>query len=356
MMRTGLAVTTALVALSVTASIARAQATQAAPPEPQQVAEKPAELLTRVYDLRDLMMNVGDYPFAGKIGAPAGREVMVVGDQGAKPATQPSRAERVDQLIKLILDTVNIDTWRDNGGTIGAIREISGLLVVTQTADAHKQIETLLGQLREDHLRTVRVQADWISLTPEQAIALLPADQKSDGKVAARAIDPAALAKLPPDATKFHAELSCFSGQTVSIASGRSHSAITDQEPVVAQDAVAYNPEITQVRVGAMLEVTPTLETTLDTAVVDVRSQVVDWSEPTEADQMPRQTSASKQAVGSDLRVVVERLNLLNQDFRTTARLPVGKPILVGGMTSEPSQTGPASNQLYLVLQLTAGK
>jgi hypothetical protein len=36
--------------------------------------------------------------------------------------------------------------------------------------------------------------------------------------------------------------------------------------------------------------------------------------------------------------------------------LPVGKPILIGGMTSEPSQTGPASSQLYLVIQLTAGK
>ena len=353
-MRNGFGITTAFAAFFVTVSIALAQATQ---PQPPQIEEKPPEVVTRVYDLRDLMMNVGDYPFTGKIGVPAMKEfVHAGGNGGSGPATQPTRADRVADLIKLIMDTVNVDSWRDNGGTAGAIRDLSGLLVVTQTADAHKQIETLLGQLREDHLRTVRVQADWISLTPDQAIALLPADQKGDGKVAARVIDPAALAKLPSEATKFHAELSCFSGQTVSIASGRSHSAITDQQPVVAQDAVAYDPEVSEVRVGAMLEVTPTLETTLDTAVVDVKSQVADWAEPSAIVQAPRQTSASKQAVGSDIAVVVDRLNLMSQEFRTTARLPVGKPILIGGMTSEPSQTGPASRQLYLVLQLTAGK
>src|SRR5262249_60866533 len=136
---------------------------------------------TRVYDLRDLMMNVGDYPFVGKFGAPTAKEFMFSGvENAAKPATQPSRADKIDSLIKLIMDTVNTDSWRDNGGQAGAIRELSGLLVVTQTDDAHKQIETLLGQLREDHLRTVRVQADWIFLTPDQAIALLPADQKGD--------------------------------------------------------------------------------------------------------------------------------------------------------------------------------
>jgi hypothetical protein len=218
MMRNGFAKTTSSRHLLADGLLA-SHATAAGDPQGE---EKPPEVLTRVYDLRDLMMNVGDYPFTGKIGVPATKEIVFVAENGAvKPTSQPTRADRVVDLIKLIMDTVNTDSWRDNGGTSGAIRDLSGLLVVTQTADAHKQIQTLLGQLREDHLRTVRVQADWILLTPEQAAALLPADQKGDGKVAARTIDSAALAKLPADATKFHAELSCFSGQTVSISSGR---------------------------------------------------------------------------------------------------------------------------------------
>jgi len=90
--------------------------------------------------------------------------------------------------------------------------------------------------------------------------------------------------------------------------------------------------------------------------VVDVRSQVADWAEPAQVQQSPRQGQAEAKVVGGDVAAIVDRLNLLTQEFRTTARVPVGKPILIGGMTSEPSQTGPASSQLYLVLQLTAGK
>jgi hypothetical protein len=349
-----------LLSVFIMTSMAFAQTTQ------QADADKSPEVVTRVYDLRDLMMNVGDYPFDGKIGVPEAKPPVVYVQNSNNPEPQQqnkptttsvrTRQQRVDDLIRLITDTVAQDTWRDNGGALGSIREISGLLVVTQTAQSHKDIETLLGQLREDHLRTVRVQADWLILTPDQARKLLPADQKAEGKVSARAIDPKALAELPADAGKFHAELSCFSGQTVSIASGRAHSAVTDQEPVVAQQAVAYNPEIAQVRAGAMLEITPTLESTLDTAVVDVRSQVADWAEPTQVQHSPRQGQAEAKVVGGDVAAIIDRLNLLTQEFRTTARLPVGRPILIGGMTSEPSQAGPASSQLYLVLQLTAGK
>ena len=351
-MRNGLTTIAAMFLLMVSSSPAFAQATQ-------EDGDKPVEVITRVYDLRDLLMNVGDYPFPGRIGAPAGREVVIDFNTGSKPATQPSREQRVSDFVRLITETVFPDSWRDAGGTVGAIREISGLLVVTQTADAHKQIETLLGQLREDHLRTIRVQATWIMLTPDQANALLPADQKSDGKVSARSIDPAALAKMPPDIVKFRAELSCFSGQTVSIAAGRTRTAIISQDAVVAQNSAAMSPTVKPVQVGAMLELTPTLETTLDTAVVDVHSQVSDWTEVGAAKVAPRATQsdpASGVRMGGDNEATIDRLNLLTQEFRTTSRLPVGKPVLIGGITSEPSQSGPESKQLYLVLQLTAGK
>jgi len=342
-----------LLLMTVSSTIALAQATQ-------ESADKPLSVETRVYDLRDLMMNVGDYPFPGRIGAPAGREVVLLPDAGSsKPSTQPTRQERVSDLVRLITDTVEADSWRDAGGTYGAIREISGLLVVTQTADAHKQIGTLLGQLREDHLRTIRAQAMWIMLTPEQANALLPSDQKSDGKVSARSIDAAALAKMPADIVKFRAELSCFSGQTVSIAAGRSRTAIVAQDAVVAQNAAVLSPTVKPVQVGAMLEMTPTLETTLDTAVVDVHSQVADWSAETPTKIATRATAADPASgvqTGGEAPATIDRLNLLTQEFRTTSRLPVGKPVLIGGMSSEPSQSGPESSQLYLVIQLTAGK
>jgi hypothetical protein len=108
-----------------------------------------------------------------------------------------------------------------------------------------------------------------------------------------------------------------------------------------------------------MLELTPTLETTQETAVVDVRSQVADWTDAPAAQTAPRSTQsdpATGVKVGGDGPAIIDRVNVLMQEFRTTARLPVGRPILIGGMSTEPRQAGPDTAQLYLVIQLTAGK
>jgi hypothetical protein len=53
---------------------------------------------------------------------------------------------------------------------------------------------------------------------------------------------------------------------------------------------------------------------------------------------------------------MIDRLNVVNQEFATTVRLPIGKKVLLGGMTLEPaSQTDPG-RQLYLVVELDAVK
>ena len=43
-----------------------------------------------------------------------------------------TRAERTVAFTKLIQDTVASDTWKDNGGSVGSVRELSGQLIVTQ--------------------------------------------------------------------------------------------------------------------------------------------------------------------------------------------------------------------------------
>jgi hypothetical protein len=59
----------------------------------------------------------------------------------------------------------------------------------------------------------------------------------------------------------------------------------------------------------------------------------------------------------------MDRMNVLAQEFCTTAYLPLGKPILIGGMTLEPegiaaadAKADPktAGRQLYLALRVDA--
>lgn len=64
------------------------------------------------------------------------------------PPDGPTPQECVDSIIKLITDSVSPDSWRDAGGSIGAIKEINGVLVVTQSVQSQKEIEALLSGLR----------------------------------------------------------------------------------------------------------------------------------------------------------------------------------------------------------------
>ncbi|MDB5292607.1 MAG: pilQ 1 [Phycisphaerales bacterium] len=77
--------------------------------------------LTRVYDVRDLLA-----------AAPPGA----------------TRDVQVAAVVKLIMDEVASDSWRDRGGKIGAIRELQGQLIVTQTPDNHTRIVSLLDHVR----------------------------------------------------------------------------------------------------------------------------------------------------------------------------------------------------------------
>jgi hypothetical protein len=56
--------------------------------------------------------------------------------------------ESADALSKMLTDFISSDSWRDNGGNVGSVREMMGLLIITQTPDNHRKIEALLDLLR----------------------------------------------------------------------------------------------------------------------------------------------------------------------------------------------------------------
>ena len=51
-------------------------------------------------------------------------------------------------VTSVIVSTIAPDTWRDNGGTVGSIREFDGVLIISQTNDNHRLIEQFLAQFR----------------------------------------------------------------------------------------------------------------------------------------------------------------------------------------------------------------
>jgi hypothetical protein len=73
------------------------------------------QTVTRVYDIRDLVL----------------RQRM-------------ARQEAVDAVMHAIVTTIDPESWRDNGGMVGSLRDFQGQLIVTQTERGHARIKALL--------------------------------------------------------------------------------------------------------------------------------------------------------------------------------------------------------------------
>jgi general secretion pathway protein D len=84
------------------------------------------------------------------------------GQNSSQNQKGPTRQELVDQIIKLVTDTVSPDTWRDAGGSVGSLKELSGNLIVTQTPENQHSLVTLLEQLRESRAIQVTVETRFL--------------------------------------------------------------------------------------------------------------------------------------------------------------------------------------------------
>src|SRR5439155_3600438 len=102
------------------------------------------DTLTRVYDIRDLIIEIPDFNQAptsnlqnqssqasGAGGGGGGGGSLFGGGGGGSnqdTTNQRTRQQLVEDITKLITETVAPDSWRDAGGTIGSVRELSGQL------------------------------------------------------------------------------------------------------------------------------------------------------------------------------------------------------------------------------------
>jgi hypothetical protein len=248
----------------------------------------------------------------------------------------------------LLKETVDPSSWADNGG-FGAMRVLGGMLVVSQTPANQQSLAAMLQQIRAESSRLVTVKAHWVLLSSADYDALLPrGDEKKTS--AASEVNADALAKLGDKVLHYRGQTSCFNGQTVHLASGRGRTSITDIEAVTGDQVGLYNAVPQIVQAGAMLQLTPMLGQDGKQAVVDLQSVVSEWDEPAAGKEVLEPTTRPGAASA-----IVDRINVVVQQLRTTVQVPVGKPVLVGGMTFEPTAKTPNAPQLYLIIEVTAG-
>lgn len=123
---------------------------------------------TRTYDIRDLLINITNFqaptftPSSGGEGG-GGGNIFNTG-QGGQNDQEGERDTIVEQITQLITDTIATDTWKVNGGLVGAVQELGGQLIVTQTPENQTAIGNLLEKLRETRAIQVNVEARFLTV------------------------------------------------------------------------------------------------------------------------------------------------------------------------------------------------
>jgi type II secretory pathway component GspD/PulD (secretin) len=117
----------------------------------------PLEL--RVYDARDLLINLEDRQ---SLNAEAR-----ITEEGINKGEAKDTFDRVQEIINLIIDTVEPASWSINGGRgrIAAREGMLGDIVVTHVAGVHKQIEDLLAALRSSADLQIAIEARFIQVS-----------------------------------------------------------------------------------------------------------------------------------------------------------------------------------------------
>jgi len=206
----------------------------------------------------------------------------------ADPDYERDAASKAARLMGFVQRFVRPkEPWESEGGRSKIdIMVDRGLMVVYTTPDGHTMIETLLERVVPAEKRNMVIDVRVVELDP----AALGVEEPA-GFVARTDAQKAALKKAT---TTVHARTSVSGtdGQVLSSEKGTATTYVADQEPVVAEAAVAWNPVISYLVYGAVLDVKATMQPWNERIWVTVRH-------PSVLDSLRRLTG---QDFGYDLR------------------------------------------------------
>ena len=300
----------------------------------------------RVYDIRDLLVIPPDYVAPQLMrGFPGATTMAATGP--ALPAA-PTREDLVKSIDKMIEDTVAPETWKDRGGSVAALRELQGQLIVTQTPENQLQIVQLLEQLRAARGLQCEVDAQFISCDETVARALLEKWQK----IVAPATRPAIGTSAPSDhASKtiglflddaqvkqfLHAgqdvpsfaviaapRMRLFNGQRAYVLVATSRAYTSDYAAVKAAGGqIRYDPVVSVVQTGLLMDIQATINSDRTAATLSLRPQI-------SALLGMKQFPWSGRPAGSNL--MVQDPQVRSAELQTTVSVPDGRTLLLGGM------------------------
>ncbi len=130
-----------------------------------------------IYDIRDLLIEIPDYPNApeldlqnvlqqsGQGGGGGGQSPFNDEDEDQEPGR--TLQERTDELINIITTNVDSQGWQENGGDVGFIQQLQGSLIITNTPANHRAVHGLLSKLREVRAMQINVETRFLLVSQD---------------------------------------------------------------------------------------------------------------------------------------------------------------------------------------------
>ena len=319
--------------------------------------EKPVKVETRIYNIGEFIQEIKDYTFTSV------DDLTTAPKSNDRPERRPAgmfmssgsinRQERQDMLMKILQELIDPPSWREAGGSLGAVRVLDDLMIVTQTVENLLLVEKFFDDIqRQFHIGSmIQVDAKWIQLSADQLLDFDKNPQKRPDILA--------------DKSELYStvRVTFFNGQTVCISSGIVNPVIKNIAPSSSEGGQSlYLPEISSEQSGVILQIGALVSHSRQSLLVDVHSIVGKrdftfiGTQPTKHASSKPSTRPTSQPTRTDMTETAKtaRDMLLNRPahlenvLRTAVRLEPEVPFLVGGMTLEPGK--PDSKPLYLVL------
>lgn len=310
----------------------------------------------RVYDVRDLIKPIPDFSVVG-----VGADPKVAADQTKRLAPPQTEEEMGRSLIQLIESTIDAETWKDHGGSVGATRLLQGQLIVTQTPANQRRVMDLLRELREGSQLQISVEARLLVCDQSAAEALVAKWQQAgngaslgfvattrpsgpvDSRVSLFLDRPQVtellqeVAKSPGVSVISSPRITLFNGQHAYVEVGNPHKYVSGYAAVVAAGgATRYDPISSQIEDGTLLDVQAT-------ASAD-RKYVTLWLH-TQFSKLLGMTQATWAGAPAGLKLMIQKPDIDTFEVQSTISIPDNGTLLMPVLLTPQPATRPAATQ-----------
>ncbi|MHC4470986.1 MAG: hypothetical protein ACYS99_08475 [Planctomycetota bacterium] len=278
-------------------------------------AKKPLVIEFHMYDVRDLVQRLPDYP---------GRELNLVPSGGFGfgfddgEEAEPMAFYEGDAIADMIRENVAPASWDELSRV--EVQYRNGVILVNHTPGIHARIAKLLDRLRGRAASQITVGMRLLSLKDATLRAVL-------GGEAGSVLSEAAAGRLEEAIRRGQARLvrrgtvTCTNTQRVSLNDLAMVSYVQDYDVEIAQGASIPDPIVQTINEGFVGDVRPTIAGDGDLVVLEVRANAASLVRPVGSLDTP---------CGEVETPKVEHLRV-----KTTVGLPIGRTAVIGGALSD---------------------